>query len=106
MRDELGPIAAGGRHEALDPVGGKAPGLGPMPEFRNPLLDLKKPDTASVNAVRQAIGVTEGTGMSPRHRTGLPGLAGPLPSFEGDGLNPIGRTRVRAGIKLAPIQPS
>lgn len=82
---------------ALGPIG--TMGLG---EWKNPLLDLKKPSTAAVNEVRQAIGVSHDS-MSPRQH--LPGLGGPaFNPFEGDGLGTMGRARVRAGIKLEPIK--
>eukprot|EP00928_Gymnodinium_smaydae_P017285 TRINITY_DN16606_c2_g1_i1.p1 TRINITY_DN16606_c2_g1~~TRINITY_DN16606_c2_g1_i1.p1 ORF type:complete len:411 (-),score=82.76 TRINITY_DN16606_c2_g1_i1:84-1316(-) len=77
----------------------------PVPiEVRNHLLDLKKPSTAAVNEVRKAIGVADS--LSPIRGGGLPGLGvNQLPAFEGDGLSSVGRTRVRAGIKLEPLEP-
>jgi hypothetical protein len=63
-------------------------------------LDMKRPTTSDVREVRAALGVGISSSQSLR---ALPELAR-LPTPPGDGLTHVGRTKVRAGIRLEPIR--
>mmetsp|Transcript_97842 Transcript_97842/g.276948 ORF Transcript_97842/g.276948 Transcript_97842/m.276948 type:complete len:384 (+) Transcript_97842:126-1277(+) len=66
--------------------------------------DLKRPSRNAVDEVRKAIGVAGGS--LPGHTGPLPSLPahGRLPTPPGDGLSTVGRSRVRAGIRLEPLK--
>jgi len=80
----------------------------PGDPLRKPPLDLKKPPLSAVEEVRAALGVSQMS--TPQRSLGSgPNLFGPsgrLPSPPGDGLSTVGRTKVRAGIRLEPLQAS
>lgn len=65
--------------------------------------DLKRPNRTNVDEVRAALGVQ--TSMM-GHNGPLPALPshGRLPTPPGDGLSSVGRSRVRAGIRLEPLK--
>jgi len=93
-----------------DSLGGMSGGMLGMPgapalDLRKDALDLKKPPLSAVEEVRAALGVSEQRLPQIGGRSSLGG--GPmarLPSPPGDGLRSVGRNRVRAGIKLEPLQ--
>jgi len=87
--DDLLPDAGGGHIAPLDAINSR---LG--------ALDFKKPSTAAVDEVRAALGVA-----GQRMRGPLADPLARLPTPPGDGLATVGRTRVRAGIRLEPLKP-
>jgi len=68
---------------------------------RSSLTDVKYSSAGSaVEEVRAALGVSEAT---PHQFGAARGLGVRLPDLPGDGLSTVGRTKVRAGIKLEPL---
>eukprot|EP00929_Paragymnodinium_shiwhaense_P008344 TRINITY_DN112296_c0_g1_i1.p1 TRINITY_DN112296_c0_g1~~TRINITY_DN112296_c0_g1_i1.p1 ORF type:complete len:416 (+),score=102.19 TRINITY_DN112296_c0_g1_i1:179-1426(+) len=69
-------------------------------------LDLKKPSTSHVEEVRATLGLT-GPGKLPALGRSMRGPmmdANRLPTPPGDGLQTVGRAKVRAGIRLEPLR--
>lgn len=79
-------------------------GLLPPGDMKSPLLDMKKPPLSAVEEVRQAIGISGGTRLPPMGPHGGPFGTNRLPTPPGDGLSTVGRAKVRAGIRLEPLQ--
>jgi hypothetical protein len=94
-QDELGLLQS--------PRSGQLESLPPGVDIKRDLVDLKKPSTSHVQEVREAIGLSGGTRL-PAMSRGHCLEPGRLPSPPGDGLSTVGRTRVRAGIRLEPLQ--
>jgi hypothetical protein len=80
-------------------------------EMKSSLLDMKRPSLSAVEEVRSAIGGMDALGGAGTRLPPMGGLGGRsfgandrLPSPPGDGLSSVGRTKVRAGIRLDPLR--
>jgi hypothetical protein len=106
----LGPLGQV-KHDAPHAQSRGALGALPDPagDMKSSLLDMKKPSLSAVEEVRQAVGLSgAATRLPPMGALGQSnpfgrgvGLAEPPP---GDGLSTVGRAKVRAGIRLDPLQ--
>jgi len=69
-------------------------------------LDVRKPSLSAVSEVRDSLGLSPSSNLPPMGMMGRQHVLDSmrLPTPPGDGLNSVGRAKVRAGIRLEPIR--